>query len=164
MNKLKQLCGVALVLAFAASLPLRSHAENANRAPQDGSRGGLHENLKFQGRKTKRIVASASATLLVSGEGFLDAICAFGGTLGKYSMAYDTAAGDFVADDTYTYAITPKVYTTNDSTSAQHGNVGCWEPRDPVKFTAGLYGKASNNGHATLYYVHCANGANPCSL
>lgn len=164
--KLKQLEGLMLALIFGAVLafmPSFSHAaEAANASPQPLNRAGIVEMLQYQGIKVKRISASSTATLLHNGPGFLDAICSFGGTLGKYSIAYDTLAITGVADDLYTNAISPKVYVANDSTSAQGGMLGCWVPPAPIKFVSALYGKASDAAHQTFFYGHCSDGSNPC--
>ncbi len=161
MKKMQNLMVSVAAVAFLASSGYA--AEVANKFPT--SQGGQsHEMLQFMGLKVKRITASASATALVSGPGFLDAICPFGGTLGKYSMAYDTYTNPTaVADDNYTLAISPKVYTTNDTTSAQHGQMGCWVPPAPIKFITGMYGKQDSAGHSTQYFVHCSDGSNPCA-
>lgn len=166
MNKFRLMTG-AMLAALLALSPVVSYAESENASQvQGGNFGGLHESLDFSGVKVKRVVASATATLLATGEGFLDGICPFGGTLGQYSMAYDAVAtdGPSIVEDAFAYSISPKVYTTNDSTSSAHGMVGCWYPPAPVKFLTGLYGKASNAGHSTLFLVHCSDGSNPCSL
>lgn len=174
MNKLKKLLGAGLaigLLALSVLFPMKAAAEARNSHP--ASNVGYHQRLDFYGLKAKRVVASATATALVVGPGFLDAICTFGGTLGKYSMAFDTIGGSGVGDNSgntdfpsssHQYAISPKVYTTNDTTSSQHGQLGCWVPPAPIKFIAGLYGDADSAGHTTLYFVHCSDGDNPCEL
>ncbi len=162
--KMKNLL-LGLILASIVASGQKTHAEAANGSPTVAGRAGIAEMLNYQGIKTKRIVASAAATSLHAGPGFLDAICPFGGTLGKYSLAYDTTgapADSAVGQDVFTYVISPKVYTTNDSTSAQHGQMGCWYPPAPIKFVNGLYGRQSDSGHSTVYYVHCSDGTNPC--
>lgn len=154
----------ALLVASATAAPMQVRAESASTAPQLAGRAGIAPSLDYYGLKVKRIVASATGTLLASGELFLDAICPFGGTLGKYSMAFDT--GDVIGANgaAPSYAISPRVYTTNDTTSAQHGMQGCWVPPAPIKVVNALYGRQDDAGHSTLFLVHCSSGTNPCSL
>lgn len=160
MKMFKMLVALAFVLALGAS----AHAETSSKFPR--SQGGLaHENLNFFGvRVSTRILASTDATVLVKGEGFLDAICPIGGTLGQYSMAYDTWGDPTAANmASYTYAISPQVYVRLDTGSNQGGwGAQCFAPTTPIKFVYGLYGKQSHSGHNTLYYWHCSDGENPC--
>ena len=166
MKTLNKLFGaaLALVLAFA---PVASYAETESSSPNQGaSFGGLHNNLIFMGVKVKRIILSSTDAQLFTGEGFLDAICPFGGTLGKYSMAYDTAAStynDFGASSSANVAVSPMVYTNTDSTS-NDANKGCWIPPAPIKIVNGLRGEANDSGHVTLFLVHCSTGTNPCQM
>lgn len=161
----KILKGFALALVVLAAVASGSYAVEAlNKYPP--ANVGVHETLDFYGVKTTRLVLTASDASLVTGAGFLDAICPFGGTLGKYSMAFDTDHTAFNSGVTsaVNYEISPRVYTTNDTTSAAHGMQGCWIPPAPIKFVNGLYGQQDDAGHTTLFYVHCSDASNPCSL
>jgi len=173
MDKLKKVGLVALALAALAVAPVHA-AESGNQSPaQAGQWGGIHQNLDFMGMKVKRLVATGTAKLLVSGEGLLYGVCAFGGTVQKYSMAFDTTAsaqleavglgGTTDHNANYEYALSPKVFTTPtyDTTSE---NRGCWFPPNPVKFTTGLYGDQDDSGHSTVFYVGCSDGDNPCGI
>lgn len=170
MQKKNYLMGfLALALVASVLIPQASYsAEKGNQMPQ--ARAGAHQSLEFFGVKVFRVSASATATHLVNGEGLLYGICAFAGTLGQYSLAYDTthntAQGEpaAVLDDNYSLAISPEVYVVNDTSTSGPQNKGCWEPLRPIKFLTGLYGKASNSGHQTQYYVGCTDGQNPCAL
>lgn len=153
---------VAMVAAVAVVSP--AFAEDLNKFPRTS--GGAHENLNFYGSKPKVVNKTAVPQLLVTGEGFLDGICPFRGTLGKYSLALDSGSGaSGLSIDSFSLALSPNVYTAVDTTSAQHGMQGCWvPPNGPVKFINGLVGAQSDAGHVTLFYVHCSSGANPCQL
>ena len=56
------------------------------------------------------------------------------------------------------------MYTAKDSTSAQHGDNGCWIPRFPIKVVNGLVGMNSANDITSLFYVHSSSGVNPSTL
>lgn len=171
MNKLKKCLGAGLaigLLALSVMVPVKSHAASViesatvnNKFPP--ANVGVHDKLDFYGMKVKRIVLSSADALLVTGAGFLDMICASGGTLGKYSMAYDTADTAYNSSVTSSanYAISPTVFTSTDTTSS-NANKGCWIPPAPIKFAKGLYGEANDANHTTLYFVHCSDGSNPC--
>jgi hypothetical protein len=170
-NRLAAFAVIAAIVAQMSVAPAfaTTVTETANKFPS--SQGGLkHENLNFQGVKVKRVSATATAKLLVTGQGFLDAICAFGGVSGKYSLAFDTGSehptngADLItATDIANYAISPRVYTVLDTGSALGGNLGCWFPPAPIKFVNGLYGANNDSGHTALFLVHCADGTNPCA-
>lgn len=170
MEKLKKFIGASLAIGLLALSTLHpviaTATEAANKFPS--SQGGLkHENLNFQGVKTKRLTLTATSALLVNGPGFLDAICPMGGTLGKYSGAFDTGgqqvAGSIFVAANNGYKISPHVYTNTDTTSS-NANKGCWVPPAPVKFVTGLYGGQNDAGHETLFFVHCSDGSNPCEI
>ncbi len=171
MKKLKKFIGAGLalgLLALSIAYPVTVAAEGANRFP--AANVGVHDKLDFYGLKTKRISATTTAALLFSGEGFLDSICAFGGTSGKYSLAFDTGGETVAAQDLITaskiasYVISPRVYTAVDTASSNGGNLGCWVPPAPIKFVNGLYGANNDSGHTALFFVHCSTGSNPCNM
>ena len=165
-DKNKKYLGAALgLLVLGASMFVpAAFAETQNLMP--GSQGGLkHENLKFFGMKPKRVVASATGTLLVIGEGFLDGICAFGGAEGAYSIALDSgegASGLSVHSHSLAIGIPTFTSTVLGTTSGALGRgYGCWWPQEPIKFVNGLVGINSASAHTSLYYVHPSSGRNP---
>ena len=167
--KTKSYLAVGLAIAMLAAPMLSFAAEAVNKFPR--SQGGLaHDNMSFMGVKVKRITLSATAALLVTGEGFLDAVCTYGGTIGKYSMAFDT--GDIVALSALTptalaLAITPPVYTQIGTVVVNSGGApkegACFVPVAPIKFVHALYGKNDAATELSLFYVHCSDGTNPCA-
>lgn len=166
-NTVKKYLGAALGLLVLGASVLPALAESQNKMP--GSQGGLkHENLSFYGVKVQRIVRSATGTLLFTGEGFLDAICPFGGTVGKYSMALDSgeaAAGLTVHSHSLVLAQPAFTVTDPDTSSSElpNGPDGCLRFPNPRKFVNGLVGIANDAGHTTIYEVHCSSGTNPCT-
>lgn len=162
MKNIKKFAAAALAVA-AVGIGSLVHAENQNRMPS--SQGGLkHENLNFIGTKPKVISASNSATQLVTGEGFLDGICAFGGTTGHYALPIDSGSTSGITTSSLSLAIGPKVYTTTAPATNAELNKDCWTPPGgPVKFIHGLVGIHDDTGHTALYYVHCNDGSNPCA-
>lgn len=150
-----------MALALVAGFGLFGYAENAKQAPNMPGRAGLHENLKFYGMVPCRISASTTAVLCKAGEGFLDAVCPSGGTLGKYSLALDSGvAGTRSVTNSDTLVLTPMVYTHIDTGSRGAFN-GCWELKEPARFVNGLVGVQSDAGHSTLLYWHRSDGENP---
>jgi hypothetical protein len=166
MNKLKMLVGAMLAFALALAPVVPAHAEEESTPPAvGGSFGGLHPNLEFYGAKVLRLSNTTTASLLAGGELFLDAICAMRGTLGAYALAADSdIATSRTVDNSLAYAVSPNVYTAKDSTSAQHGNLGCWVPRFPIKLVNGLVGMNSVDDITSLFYVHSSSGVNPHTL
>lgn len=170
-NKLKMFAGLALAMLALSVCPVKAHAvasstetaANINKFPT--ANVGVHDKLDFYGLKVKVITQTSTSSLLHTGAGFLDAICPYEGTLGKYSAAFDTAgeqvAGNIFVAANSSYRLSPNVYTNTDTTSAD-ANKGCWFPPAPIKYATGLYGGQNDSGHTTLYYVHCSDGDNPC--
>lgn len=168
-NTVKKYLGAALgllVLGASVLVPVQAFAESQNRMP--GSQGGLkHENLSFYGVKIKRIVRSATPTQLFTGEGFLDAICPFGGTAGKYSIALDSGEGaSGLSVHSHSLALSGPAFTVvapDTGANLPNGPDGCLRFPNPRKFTNGLVGAADDAGHSTLFEVHCSSGPNPCT-
>jgi hypothetical protein len=176
MNKLKKCLGAVaaaavLALSFVAVQPVNAASSNAESATEinkfPAANVGVHDKLDFYGTKPLRLIGSVNgtaATLLHAGALFLDAVCPFGGTIGKYSLALDSGDSASVANltiDSLSLAATPNVPVI-DSTSAGYVSGGCWRPNAPIKLAHGLVGVQNSSGHSTLFYVHCADGDNPC--
>lgn len=168
MKKIKNFLGAVLGLAVLAASMLTPGAalaaETRNRFPTD--QGRAHENLSFYGMKPKRIVASATGTLLVTGEGFLDGICSFGGVAGAYSLALDSGEGaSGLTIHSHSLALAGPVFTATvaESGSISLGDgVGCWFPKPgPIKFVNGLVGINSAAAATSVFYVHPSSGLNP---
>lgn len=161
-NHVKKYLGAALgLLVLGASI---GQAETQNIMPSQS--GGLrHENLEFFGIKPKRIVASATATQLVIGEGFLDGICVFGGVAGAYSLALDSGEGaSGLSVHSHSLALAGPTFTATvaESGSISLGDgVGCWWPRKPIKYVNGLVGVNSAAAASSVFYVHPSSGRNP---
>ncbi len=169
-----------LALALAACASGKALAETANAAPHPLNVSGIVEGLTYQGVKPAVLVASSSGKLIHTGPGFIDAICPYFGTGGTYTLSYDEVDGGelingLTAGTALSYAITPAVFTAGAYTAANpngvvsgvyNGMQGCWIPPAPVKFITGLYafGNGGVTGHTTLFYLHCSNGANPCTM
>jgi hypothetical protein len=175
MNKLKKCLGAvaaAAVLALSfVVVPVQVHAASSNAESATeinkfpAANVGVHDKLDFYGTKPLRLIGSVNgtaATLLHAGALFLDAICPFGGTIGKYSLALDSGANAAgLTIDSLSLAASPNVPVI-DSTSAGYVSGGCWRPAAPIKLANGLVGVQNSSGHSTLFYVHCADGDNPC--
>jgi hypothetical protein len=175
MNKLKKCLGAvaaAAVLAMSFTVvPVKVYAtsSNAESAAQPNvfppANVGVHDNLSFYGSKPLRLIGAVNgtaATLLHAGAIFLDAICPFGGTLGKYSLALDSGANaSGLTIDSLSLAASPNVPVI-DSSSSGYAQGGCWRPSTPIKLANGLVGVQNSSGHSTLFYVHCSDGDNPC--
>ena len=166
MEKIKKFLGATLgllVLGATILTAVPAQAETRNLFP--GTPAGKHENLSFYGMKPKRIVASATATQLVVGEGFLDGICSFGGAEGAYSLALDSGEGaSGLSVNSHSLAIGIPVFTSTvlGTTSGALGNgYGCWWPKNPVKFVNGLVGVNSAGAATSHFYVHPSSGQNP---
>lgn len=160
MKKRKMLC-LALVLSIVGlyAAPVM-FAESAKNAPVMTTRAGLHQNLVFYGSSVARIVRTTAPQLLVTGEGFLDAICPLGGDAGGYSLAFDSALSASVGLDSMSLAISRNAWVRLDST--QSDDSGCWVPKwGPIRFVRGLVGVQSSASGVTLFYVHESDGANP---
>jgi hypothetical protein len=165
IQKLKKVAAAALVLAVGLTFAAPAvHAENSSVAPSYA--GGIrHVNRDFAPNKTKRVIATTTGQQLASGEGFLDAICPFGGTAGKYSMALDSAqTAANLTVDSLSLAIAAPVYTQVDSGNLSGSLSGCVNFTPPRKFVNGLVGVQNSAGHSTLFLIHCSDGSNPCSL
>ncbi len=168
-NKIKRLSALAVLGAVVLNLVIPSSALALVGAskPRESS-GGAFENPSFIGLRVARIMESATPVSLATGPGLLYAICPSGGTLGKYAVAFDSlvAAGisltALMADGgkASAYQISPVVYTTNDSTSAQHGMLGCWVPPWPVRFEKALIG-ANDSNTVRAVFLYRLDGANP---
>jgi hypothetical protein len=175
MNKLKKFVGaVAAAAVLALSFVVAPVQVNATSSSEESSsvtnqlpraNAGFHSRLDFYGTKPLRLIGSVNgttATLLHAGAIFLDAVCPFGGTIGKYSLALDSGANAAgLTIDSLSLAATPNVPVI-DSTSAGYVSGGCWVPRAPIKLANGLVGVQNSSGHSTLFYVHCSDGDNPC--
>ncbi len=171
---------VMLALALAACVSGKALAETANAAPHPLNTAGSVEGLTYQGVKKGVLPASSSGKLIHTGPGFLDAICPFFGAAGTYTLAYDEAdGGEFAngltASNNLSYALTPAVFTVGAYTAIATGEAnvggypgmrGCFVPPAPIKFVNGLYaqGNGGVTGHTTIFYLHCSDGSNPCSM
>jgi len=134
-------------------------AEGMKKFPP--AQAGYHEGLTFYGATPMRILKSASAQLLVTGEGLLDAICPLGGVSGQYSLAFDSASASGITVNSELKAISRNAFVRLDS-AADTGDGGCWIPKwGPVRFVNGLVGIQSTATHSTLFYVHASSGGNP---
>ena len=90
-DMIKGVLRVALAVSLAL-MPVSLVAESVNTAPRMGSNAaGLHQNLDYYGTKVLRVSNTTTASLLVTGPVFLDAICVMRGTLGSYALASDSA-------------------------------------------------------------------------
>jgi hypothetical protein len=175
MKNIKKFVGaVAAAAVLALSFvfaPVQVHATSSNAESATeinkfpAANTGVHDKLDFYGSKPLRLIGSVNgttATLLHAGAIFLDAICPFGGTIGKYSLALDSGANaSGLTIDSLSLAASPNVPVI-DSTSAGYVSGGCWWPKSPIKLANGLVGVQNSSGHSTLFYVHCSNGNNPC--
>ncbi len=167
---------VAAALGLALGLFVPSLASAAARAPKH-SGGIVFEDPSFIGLNKAYIDKSVTSSQLVTGSGLLYAICPDGGTLGKYTVAYDytlSEGANFPTNpfttsliDTgnpFKYAISPIVGTrvlTTDWLSAAFPNETCWTPVWPVRFELGLIGANNDTGHRALFLYRLDTGANP---
>jgi hypothetical protein len=111
--------------------------------------------------KVCRTTASTTAVLCTAGEGFLDAICPSGGTLGQYSLGIDSGvAATRSVTNSDTLVISPTVFTHTDTTSTP-GGLPCYVPAKPQRYLLGLVGVQSSAGHTTVILYHKTNGSNP---
>lgn len=171
-NLIKMFAGGLTLSLALASVPVQSHATSSsvesataiNKFPSANT--GVHDKLEFYGMKPLRITThTTGAQLLHVGAIFLDAICPWGGTLGKYSLALDSGANSAgLTFDSIALAASPNVYIDSASSGSlgSLGKNGCWVPPFPVKLANGLVGVQNDTAHQTLFYVHCSDGTNPC--
>jgi len=169
-NIIKRLGTLAVLGVVAVNMVLPSSvlAAGATKPREAGGNQSPFDNPSFIGLKAARLMETATPTLLATGPGLLYAICPSGGTLGKYAVAFDSlvAAGIsltvLMADGgkATAYQISPVVYTTNDTTSAQHGMQGCWIPPWPVRFEKALIG-ANDSNTVRSVFLYRLDGANP---
>ena len=167
MKKLMQSLRVALAFALVAAhlSVVPAFAETAKTSPLQSLTGGIHENLDFYGVIPCRISDSTTAVLCKSGEGFLDAVCADGGTGNlPYSLGLDSGiAGSRSVTNSDTLLLTPMVFSRFDSASTQ-GHY-CWNAKadsgGPVRFVNGLVGVQNAASHSTILYWHYSDGSNP---
>lgn len=176
-KNIKQFVALGLALGLALIAPAQSLA-TAAKAPKH-SGGIVFSDPSFIGIKAVRLDSSTTPTQLVSGQGLLYAICPDGGTLGKYTVAYDytLSEGDnFPAaplnnllqdgGNATKYAISPPVSTRKLSTEwGPSGNPyaahDCFVPPFPIRFELGLIGVNSDSGHRALFLYRLDDGSNP---
>lgn len=174
----KSMIAAILALALVATHPVSAAAENAAKAPKH-SGGIVFSDPSFIGLKVARLRQTTTATELVTGQGLLYAICPEGGTLGKYTVAFDytLSEGDNFPSNPFTtklqdggepskYMITPTVPTRIISTQwgasgEPYASSACFVPPWPVRFSLALIGAADNAGHNTLFYYRLDDGTNP---
>lgn len=166
MNKSFRLLGLALLGAMFLSLDAR--AESAKSAPSPSGRAGIYENLDFYGVKTSSLNKTTTAKLVTSSEGFLDELCAFGGTSGKYTLAWDTGITAGASLDPFTAGsfsgnsvlLTPLVLTYSDTGSLANREY-CYKPKYPVRFVNGLVIVNNDASHISVVRYHLSDGSNP---
>jgi hypothetical protein len=116
------------------------------------------------GMKVARIEGSGSASVLASGAGLLFGLCASSNSITNdaYALAFDSASANGLAVTTTAKRISPNVYTSLATTTAQGmPNVGCWFPPVPILFSNGLAGITSASTFSTVYYYRLFSAANP---
>jgi hypothetical protein len=195
MTKLMKMCAAslaALCIVAVVALQASAAASTQSKEPTYSSGVGFTGNPSFIGLKStstygpnsgavlSNLNASKAKQLLgqpgTAGKvsGLLYAICASGGTLGKYSLAYDTNMPGTIdmnsrSEDGKQQLITPPVFTkvfttpTGAATDTMSYNLAptCWVPVWPQQFRSGLLGVQSDTGHDTIYYYRLDSGSNP---
>lgn len=175
LNKVKKVVALGLIGLALLSVPAKVHA--VAKAPKH-SGGIVFPDPSFIGIKAARLMNTATVTALVAGTsvsvgnpGLLYAICATGGTIGKYAVAYDYYAASSISltaalydgGNPSKYLISPLVFTNTGTYVAgtPDGPQSCWVPPFPVRFELGLVGANNDAGHRTLFYYRLDDGSNP---
>lgn len=157
MQKLKK--GIAVLVLSAFVMGLGANAMAGETKGPSHSGGRYFSDPSFIGLdKCVLDETDGKAEMCYTGAGLLYAICPSGGTLGKYSLAFDTIAAYTTDEHSRTDIISPPARTSIDTTSEVERNV-CWEPRWPVKFYDGLLMIANDAGHTTVYLYRKADGS-----
>lgn len=161
MEKLKK--GIAVLALAAFVMGLGASSAMAGEFVGPSFSGGKYFNdPSFIGLDVCVLDESdGGAEMCYTGHGLLYAICPTGGTLGKYSLAFDTIAAYSTDEHSRTDIISPPAFTTlppGTSGDAAYEGV-CWEPKWPVKFYTGLLMIASDTGHNTIFLYRKGNGS-----
>lgn len=172
MNKKKMGLGaslLALVVSVSVAFPSSLLAAGASKPREKGSGASPFENPSFVGLSVGHINSSATPAIIATGPGLLYAVCQGAGTAGKYVVGYDYVTGaagnpsaPFInpaAAAIGQYLITPLVVSQTDSTSSQHGMVGCWVPPWPVRFENSLLGYSNASDANALFLYRLTSGA-----
>jgi len=166
MKKISILGLLLTGLVMAASV---AKAETDAAKPRM-SNGQYFDNPSFIGMESGIIKYTIAATVIDSNDqGLLYGICRQSEVAGDYALAFDyytslsnlpAHLGRNLAGDAY--IISPYVYSQGANQDYKpEAQWGCWTPKWPVRYEAGLVGIQSSDDGFSLYFYRTDDGNNP---